>query len=144
MGQAETYQMISLICFGLAGVFLIAATILFFKLRIVEVIGELTGRTARRQIQAYRKEADRKDASVPSDGEETSDMPQIFQAVEEKEVHKEPGETVLLIDSDHALGDEQTVLLYGDEEEEEQTAVMDNRFHIVRDEGNRSSEKVVS
>ena len=144
MGQAETYQMISLICFGLAGVFLIAATILFFKLRIVEVIGELTGRTARRQIQAYRKEADRKDASVPSDGEETSDMPQIFQAVDEKGVHKEPGETVLLIDYDHALGDEQTVLLYGDEEEEEQTAVMDNRFHIVRDEGNRSSEKVVS
>lgn len=70
-------------------------------------------------------------------------MPQIFQAVEEKEVHKERGETVLLIDSDHALEDEQTVLLYGDEEEE-QTAVMDNRFQIVRDEGNRSSEKVVS
>lgn len=143
MGQAETYQMISLICFGLAGVFLIAAIILFFKLRIVEVVGELTGRTARRQIQAYRKEADKKDASVLSDGEETSDMPQIFQAVEEKEVHKERGETVLLIDSDHALEDEQTVLLYGDEEEE-QTAVMDNRFQIVRDEGNRSSEKVVS
>lgn len=143
MGQAETYQMISLICFGLAGVFLIAAIILFFKLRIVEVVGELTGRTARRQIQAYRKEADKKDASVLSDGEDTSDMPQIFQAVEEKEVHKERGETVLLIDSDHALEDEQTVLLYGDEEEE-QTAVMDNRFQIVRDEGNRSSEKVVS
>lgn len=143
MGQAETYQMISLICFGLAGVFLIAAIILFFKLRIVEVVGELTGRTARRQIQAYRKEADKKDTSVLSDGEETSDMPQIFQAVEEKEVHKERGETVLLIDSDHALEDEQTVLLYGDEEEE-QTAVMDNRFQIVRDEGNRSSEKVVS
>lgn len=143
MGQAETYQMISLICFGLAGIFLIAAIILFFKLRIVEVVGELTGRTARRQIQAYRKEADKKDASVLSDGEETSDMPQIFQAVEEKEVHKERGETVLLIDSDHALEDEQTVLLYGDEEEE-QTAVMDNRFQIVRDEGNRSSEKVVS
>lgn len=123
MGQAETYQIISLVCFGLAGVFLIIAITLFFKLKIIEVIGELTGRTARRQIQAYRKEAERKDISDPSDGEETSDMPRIFQAAEEKEIQKKRGETALLIDPGQAPGDEQTVLLYGDEEEE-QTEVM--------------------
>ena len=71
MGQAETYQMISLICFGLAGVFLIAAIILFFKLRIVEVVGGMN-----------RKDSQKADTSLPKRGGQKKTL--LFSLTERK------------------------------------------------------------
>ena len=64
MEQAELFQILSLGCFGLGGILLIGAVVLFFRLRVPEICGELSGRSARKQIEAYRAqmegEADKK------------------------------------------------------------------------------------
>jgi hypothetical protein len=53
--DATIWRMISIIGYFLAGVFFIAAIILFFKMNIRTIIGDLTGRTAARQIQEIRE-----------------------------------------------------------------------------------------
>ena len=53
---ADTLQLISLISFIAAGVFLIIALFLFIYLKIPRVIGDLSGRTARRNIAKLRSE----------------------------------------------------------------------------------------
>ena len=55
---AQTYTMyarIHLYCLIAAAIFLILAIVLFFVLRIAQVFGELTGRTARQAIQEMEK-----------------------------------------------------------------------------------------
>lgn len=49
---AELYQMISIGCFVLAGVLLLLSIVLFIKFRIPKVIGELSGATERKAIEA--------------------------------------------------------------------------------------------
>ncbi|WML54917.1 hypothetical protein RCG17_10115 [Neobacillus sp. PS3-12] len=53
--DATVWRMISLIGYFLAGVFFVAAIILFFKMNIRTIIGDLTGKTAARQIQEIRE-----------------------------------------------------------------------------------------
>ncbi len=54
MNMIETLGTIKFVCFGVAGLFLIAAVVLFFYLNISRVFGDLTGRTARREIENIR------------------------------------------------------------------------------------------
>lgn len=56
MGQADIIQTISFIFFGLSVLFLLLAVVLFFRLEIMEVIGYITGSTARKQIAAYNEQ----------------------------------------------------------------------------------------
>ncbi|WP_413306442.1 hypothetical protein AA0X95_05765 [Bacillus sp. 1P10SD] len=53
--DATTWQIISIVGYSLAGALLITAIVLFFKMKVPAIIGELTGRTAARQIQEIRE-----------------------------------------------------------------------------------------
>lgn len=54
--DATTWHTISIVAYSLAGVLLAAAIFLYFKLNIPAIIGDLTGRTAARQIQEIREQ----------------------------------------------------------------------------------------
>lgn len=139
MEQAEVYQVISLVCFGFGGLFLISAAVVFFHLRIIEVIGELTGRTAKKHIEAYRKGIAEVSPVLGIQEEETTDLTHMPDNPGEMNKNR-TGETVLLINSMNDA-DEETSALWRDEEEaDDATAVMEKNFQIVRDEISRSSE----
>ena len=54
------YQHIALYCAIAAGVFLVLTIILFLVLKIPQVFGELTGRTARKAVQEMRQKTIRR------------------------------------------------------------------------------------
>lgn len=49
--NAAVYKTISTIGFTMAGVMLVVTVILFFKLNVLKLVGELTGRTALKEIE---------------------------------------------------------------------------------------------
>jgi hypothetical protein len=49
--NAAVYRIISTIGFAMSGVMLVVTVILFFKLNVLKLVGELTGRTALKEIQ---------------------------------------------------------------------------------------------
>lgn len=53
--SANTWLIIAIVGFSLSGVALIAAVILFIKLNVPSIIGDLTGRTVAREIKAMRE-----------------------------------------------------------------------------------------
>ncbi|WP_338470822.1 hypothetical protein R4Z10_18910 [Niallia sp. XMNu-256] len=53
--DAQTWQLISIIGYSLAGLLFIIAITMFFKMSIWSIIGDLTGRTAAKQIQEIRE-----------------------------------------------------------------------------------------
>lgn len=57
--MAEILSMISIIAFVLAAIFLILAVFLWFYFRIPRVIGDLSGRTARKSIERMRAHNER-------------------------------------------------------------------------------------
>lgn len=54
--QTVIYRILMIAAFALSGGFLIVATILFFKLKVVAVFEELSGKRARKQVAEIRKE----------------------------------------------------------------------------------------
>lgn len=54
--SAATYQTISNAGFVFAGIFTLAAVILFIKFDIPALIGELSGKTAEKQVRAIREQ----------------------------------------------------------------------------------------
>ena len=73
--MVETLSTISIICFVASGVCLVAAIIIFIVFRIPSVIGDLSGRTARKSVAKYRTSKERAGAglyktdTVEADGE---------------------------------------------------------------------------
>ena len=57
--SAEILSTLSMVCFIVAGVSFAAAVFFWFKFRILEVYGDLTGKTAKRSIEKLRKENER-------------------------------------------------------------------------------------
>jgi hypothetical protein len=57
--DATVWQIISIVGYSLAGLLFLVSIILFIKLNILAIIGDLTGRTATKQIQAIREENSR-------------------------------------------------------------------------------------
>lgn len=53
--MAETLSMISIIAFVLAGICLVATIILFIYFKIPSIIGDLSGKTARKSIEQMRQ-----------------------------------------------------------------------------------------
>ena len=51
MTQAEIFHIVAIICFAISALCLAAAVAAYFKLGIAAVIGDITGRTARKQIE---------------------------------------------------------------------------------------------
>jgi hypothetical protein len=66
--MANTLQSISMISYVLAVIFLGTAILLFFKFHIIDVIGDLTGRTAKKSIERMRAENEKsgKKTYIPS------------------------------------------------------------------------------
>lgn len=56
MDLAQIYRMISIVSFAVAGVCFVVSIALFIKFRIPTVIGDLSGRTARKSIAQMRSE----------------------------------------------------------------------------------------
>lgn len=52
----QTYNLIGIILLSLCGLFLLISTFLFIYFRIISVIGDLTGSTAKKQIERIRDE----------------------------------------------------------------------------------------
>ena len=52
--MADTYNSISNVAFVLAAVFFIVSAILFFRFNIVKIVGDLSGRNARKSINAMK------------------------------------------------------------------------------------------
>lgn len=123
MEMADIYQIISLVCFGIGGLFLIGAAVVFFHLRIIEVIGELTGRTKRKHIEAYRKGIEELRPVLKNKEENPTDFTHIFENVQDG-IKKGSGDTVLLIEPACAAAEEMTSALSQDGEEDDKTAVM--------------------
>lgn len=53
--DATVWQVISIVGYSLSGVFFVAAIILFFKMNIQGIIGDLSGKTAERKIKEIRE-----------------------------------------------------------------------------------------
>lgn len=53
MTQAEIFHIVAIICFAISALCLAAVVAAYFKLGIAAVIGDITGRTARKQIEEY-------------------------------------------------------------------------------------------
>ena len=55
MAQTDIFDILSIVFFALSGAMLIVAVALFFKLKIPQVIGYLTGKTAAKKIREIEK-----------------------------------------------------------------------------------------
>ena len=101
------YQIISWIGFGLAAIFLLIAIILFFSFDIISLHGEVSGKTAAKQMKEIR-EQNRKEANrrrVPIKNEAVS---RTIPAAEDEKTTVLEDETTLL--------EEGTVLLSNEEQ----------------------------
>ena len=54
--DARAWLILSIVGYSLAGVLLVVTCVLFFKLKILAIIGDLSGRTAAKQIQEIREQ----------------------------------------------------------------------------------------
>jgi len=54
--DAMTWLIISIVGYSLAGILLIVAIFMFIKMNIPAIVGDLTGRTAKREIQELREQ----------------------------------------------------------------------------------------
>lgn len=52
----STLEIVALICFIISGLFFVLSVVLFFVLDMVKVIGDLTGHTAKREIENIRSQ----------------------------------------------------------------------------------------
>lgn len=55
--SASTYQILSIVAFSIAALLFILAVVLFFVMNIPQIIGELSGRTAIKQIKQIREQS---------------------------------------------------------------------------------------
>ena len=107
------YQIISWIVFGLAAIFLLIAIILFFSFDIISLHGEVSGKTAAKQMKEIR-EQNRKEANrrrVPIKNEypvKEEAVSRTIPAVEDEKTTVLEDETTLL--------EEGTVLLSNEEQ----------------------------
>ncbi len=90
---APVFRIISIVCFSVAGVSLLLALFLFFKFKIISVIGDLTGKTARKSIEKMR-EANEK-SGVKSHGPTplAKERGPITKPIEDYKLGKDPNET---------------------------------------------------
>ena len=137
--MAETFNLISIISFIVALIFTILAVVLWFAFKIPSVIGDLSGRTAKKSIENLHKHNDNpasiiyKPSSTNSSRSKLTDtMEQDKKKPDSKETHYETGllndnkveqyegeETGILLDDEATgmLSDDNVTELLIDEEE---------------------------
>lgn len=62
--MAQVYNIISIVGFSLAGIFFILAVVFWIRFNIPKIVGDLTGRTARKSISQMRSENERSGKKV--------------------------------------------------------------------------------
>ena len=112
------YQIISWIGFGLAAIFLLIAIILFFSFDIISLHGEVSGKTAAKQMKEIR-EQNRKEANrrrVPIKNEypvKEEAVSRTIPAAEDEKTLLEEG-TVLLSNEEQNISENDGLILLED------------------------------
>ena len=127
--MAETLSTLSIISFAVAGICLVLAIVLFIYFKIPAVIGDLSGRNAKKSIARMRSSNEksgnksyRASETNAARGKLTSSMPKLGEKAKVKEQTPESvskdqmPETGLLADNKADLNEKSTVLLDGTEE----------------------------
>lgn len=127
--MAETLSTLSIVAFAVAGVSLVLAVVLFIYFRIPTVIGDLSGRNAKKSIARMRTSNEksgnksyRASETNAARGKLTSTMPGIGEQPKEKKsdakviTQDQMPETGLLKENKASLTEESTVLLDDTEE----------------------------
>lgn len=129
--MAETLSVISTFSFIAAGFFAIAAVVLWFVFEIPSVIGDLSGRTARKSIERRRKDNEKNKAEfnpyriiktvVPSVSVNERKSTELLKDTNETALIEEDSKTLPLMDSNVVVADSDdaaTVIMNEDEREE--------------------------
>lgn len=156
--DATVYQIISIVGFGLAALFLIIAIILFFAFDVVALYGEVSGKTADKQVKELRennKRASSRRREPEKSGRLEKSSKQIAKgifegkqtpAVEEETDVLDEGTTVLkegtapLEEGTTVLNEETTVLEEGTTVLNEETTVMEEGTTVLEEEETDNSD----
>ena len=107
------YQIISWIGFGLAAIFLLIAIILFFSFDIISLHGEVSGKTAAKQMKEIReqnrKEANRRRVSIKNEY-------RVKEEAVSRTIPAAEDEKTTVLEDETTLLEEGTVLLSNEEQ----------------------------
>ena len=101
--MAHIYTVISMVSFVLAGVFLLISCFLWFKFNIRKIIGDLSGRTAKKSIEKMRKineESGKRPRATYMAGNRQSITEKIVTAPTQKEPIQGKNESTELLSED--------------------------------------------
>lgn len=90
--MAEIYTIISIAAFSLAGVFFLLSCIFWFKFGIMKIIGDLSGRTAKKsieQMRAQNEKTGRKDFRPTPAARERGKLTETIEKQERKSFESE-------------------------------------------------------
>ncbi len=119
--MAQIYHIISIAAFSVAGVSLVLAVIFWFKFDIWKIIGELSGRTARKTIAQMRLENEQNAVKILSgDLRMSADRTEILQS-----------ETGVLLDKTEILSDETEILSDRTEILSDETEVLSDGTEVL-------------
>lgn len=107
--SASIFQTISIVGFVMAGILVIIAVICFLKFDIPAVIGELSGKTAEKQVKEIREATKKAVAKRSIQVENSKPNMMVTESLNETEVLIETPETVLLEEETTLLQNKETV-----------------------------------
>lgn len=128
--MADTLSAISIIAFVAAGICLVIAAILFWRFKIPSVIGDLSGRNARKSIEQLRRSGEEGKTKPHSPGKtnlERGKLTETMKGIRKKKEKTEKlqaraEETTLLANTERMA--EETTLLAGTEKMAEETTLL--------------------
>jgi CBS domain containing-hemolysin-like protein len=129
----EQLEIISLVAYILAGVFLVLAFILFWALHIGKIINDLTGKTARRRIAQIQAKNGMMDTTSQAEAMHKMDFGSSQSGALASVTEPLQTETVLLGEQTRAG---ETVLLEEQQEDSDETVLLYPErvgIHLVRD-----------
>lgn len=95
--MAQTYNLISTVSFIMSVVCLLVAIILFFKFNIRKIVGDLTGRNAKKSIEQMRHTSRKSVNSVIYENK-TQQQEEKTQQIETQLLEEKDEETIILSD----------------------------------------------
>lgn len=142
--DATIYQMISIVGFGLAALFLIIAIILFFAFDVVALYGEVSGKTADKQVKELRennKRASSRRREPEKSGRLEKSSKQIAKGIfEGKQTPVMEEETSVLDEGTTILNEETSVLDEGTTVLNEETIVLEEGTTVLEEEAMDNSD----
>ena len=137
--KSSLFEMLSIISFALAGAFFIGAVFVFFKFKIVSVVGYLTGATAKKKIKQMQDEK-YNETSAELKGQKGNTDKLTTRKIKNKNTNNVPNGDLKDNKSSNATevlgGGESTTVLDGSEQT---TVLSNNATTVVYDDGTDSS-----